>query len=170
MTIASQKSLSSHSKLTDMPLHSLGQYGAALANAVSNFMRGELAPHGLNNLDFTLIRLFLTDQEWTTSELAEILPMDSPAISRIVSRLVDKGILGRRRPIEDRRVVVLKLTEVGLSLGLELHDNLHSYEAKLVEGIPQEEIVALRSAIKKVLHNHNTLVQPTGSAASGCRT
>ena len=72
-----------------MPLHSLGQYGAALANAVSRFMRRELAPHCLNNLDFTLIRLFLTDQEWTVSELAEILAMDNPATSRVVSKLVD---------------------------------------------------------------------------------
>ena len=157
MPIASQKSLSRHADLAGMPLHSLGQYGAALANAVSRFMRHELEPHGLNNLDFTLIRLFLTDQEWTASELSEILPMDNPAISRVVSKLVDKRILERRRPIEDRRIILLKLTKDGLTLGLELHDRLHSYEAKLIEGVPEKEIVALRSAIKKVLHNHSAL-------------
>ena len=148
--------------MTDLPLHSLGQYGAALANAVSKFMSHELAPHGLNNLDFTMIRLFLVDQEWTVSELAEILPGDVPAISRVVSKLADKGLLERRRPREDRRIVLLKLTEGGVSLGLELHDNLHSYEAKLVGGVAEEEIEILRSTIKKVLHNCNTLEEPTG--------
>ena len=170
MSIASQKSLSRHENLDGMPLHSLGQHGAALANAVSRYMRRELAPRGLNNLDFTLIRLFLSDQEWTASELAEILPMDNPAISRVVSKLVDKGILKRRRPKEDRRIVLLKLTKDGVSLGLELHDKLHSYEAKLVEGVAEEEIEALCSTIKKVLRNHNTLERPTESAASGVRT
>ena len=138
MSIASRKSHSRHAELPGMPLYSLDQYGAALAKAVSNFMKGELAPHGLNNLDFTVIRLFLTDQEWTASELTEILPMDSPAISRVVRKLVDKGILERRRPKEDRRIVLLKLTEAGISLGFELHGKLHSYEAKLVKGVPQE--------------------------------
>ena len=100
------------------------------------------------------------DQEWTASELSEILPMDNPAISRVVSKLVDKGILKRRRPREDRRIVLLKLTEDGVSLGLKLHDKLHSYEAKLVKGVPEGEIEALRSTIKKVLHNRNALEQP----------
>lgn len=157
MKVASKKALSRHAELSGMPLHSLGQYGAALANTVSNFMRGELTPHGLNNLDFTLIRLFLTDQEWTVSELAEILPMDDPAVSRVVSKLVDKGILERRRSRDDRRIVLLKLTKAGVALGLELHDKLHSYEAKLVEGVPKEEVEALRSTVKKVLHNHSVL-------------
>ena len=127
-------------------------------------MRRELAPHGLNNLDFTLIRLFLTDQEWTVSELAEILPMDSPATSRVVNKLVDKEILERRRPREDRRIVLLKLTKHGVSLGLELHDKLHSYEAKLVEGVGEEEIATLRSTISKIIHNRNTLERPAESA------
>jgi len=107
-----------------------------------------------------MIRLFLTDQEWTVSELSKILPMDNPAISRVVSKLVSKGILERRRPREDRRIVLLKLTEDGVSLGLELHDKLHRYEAKLVEGIPDEDIRALRSTIKKVMQNHDALDRP----------
>ena len=162
MPIASQKSLSRHADLAGMPLHSLGQYGTALANSVSGFMKGELAPHGLNNLDFTLIRLFLIDQEWTASELAEILPMDVPAISRVVSKLVEKGILERRRPREDRRIVLLKLTNGGVDLGLELHEKMHSYEGKLIEGVPEEEVEGLRSTIRKILHNHDALEMSTG--------
>ena len=56
----SEKSIASKNRQAcryDWPLHSLGQYGAALANAVSKFMSHELAPHGLNNL--AMIRLFL---------------------------------------------------------------------------------------------------------------
>lgn len=152
-----------------MPLHSLGQHGTALANAVSKFMTRELAPHGLNNLDFTLIRLFLTDHEWTASELAQILSMDNPAISRVVGKLVDKGILERRRPREDRRFILLKLTEFGVALGLELHDKLHSREEKLVEGLPKEEIATLRSTIRKIIHNRDALDQATESEVSSHR-
>lgn len=170
MSIASQKALSRHENLDGMPLHSLGQHGAALANTVSRFMRLELEPHGLNDLEFAVIRLFLTDQKWTVSELAEILSMDSPATSRVVSKLVDKEILERRRPREDRRIVLLKLTKHGVSLGLELHDKLHSYEAKLMEGVAEEDIATLRSTIRKIIRNRNTLERPAESATRNLTT
>ena len=160
LKVASKKSLSRHADLTGMPLDSLGQYGTALANSVSKAMKGELAALNLNDRDFTLIRLFLPDQEWTLSELTEILPMDAPAISRVVSKLVDKDILTRRRPKEDRRVVLLKLTNEGEALGLQLHEKLHAYEAELTRGIPEEEIEILRSVIRKILHNHSSLDHP----------
>ena len=86
----------------------------------------------------------MTDQEWTVSELAGILPMDIPAISRAVSKLVDKGLLARRRPREDRRIVLLKLTKAGVALGLDLHEKMHAYETKLAEGVPEKEIENLR--------------------------
>ena len=57
-------------------------------------------------------------------------------------------------------VMLLKLTEDGVALGLKLHDKLHSYEANLVKGVPEGEIEALRSTIKKVLHNRNAMEQP----------
>ena len=83
--------------------------------------------------------------------------MDNPAISRVVGKLFDKAILKRRRPREDRRIVLLKLTKGGVALGLTLHDKLHSYEEKLAEGVPKEEIEALRSTIKKIIHNRDNL-------------
>ena len=157
MPIASQKSLSTHAHLDGMPLHTLGQYGTALADSAVRYMRCELAACKLNHLDFTLIRLFLIDQEWTVTELAEILPMDVPAISRVVSKLVDRGLIERRRPREDRRIVLLKLTGEGVARGLELHEKLHTYEEKLLKGIPDEELDILRSTVEKILQNHLAL-------------
>ena len=90
MSIASQKSISRQADLDGMPLHSLGQYGGADQCCIQ-IHETRTAPHGLNNLDFTFIsiRLSLIDQEWTASELAQILPMDNPAMSRVVSKLVE---------------------------------------------------------------------------------
>ena len=161
MSIRCQKSLSKHSELNGMPLHSLDQYGAALGDVLSKYMKSVLATHGLTNLDFATIRLFLTDEQWTVSELSLILSIDGPAMSRVAGKLVDKGILKRRRPKEDRRVVFLKLTEAGVSLGLKLHDKLHSYEGELLEGVPPEHIRALRLTIKQILQNRSTLDQAT---------
>lgn len=143
----------------DRPLHSLGQYATALRNAVAEGAEAATKAYNLTPLDFALIRLFLTDEEWTPSELARALPVEVSAISRLVTRLVDKGLLYRRRPRSDRRVVLLKLTEEGTALALEIHRRVHAYEDSLVQGIPEEEIENYLSTTRKILDNYNDLTK-----------
>ena len=40
---------------------------------------------------------------------------------RVVTKMVDRGLMRRRRPRNDRRVVFLTLTDEGKALTLELH-------------------------------------------------
>lgn len=142
-----------------MPLHSLGQCAAALLNAVAKGVNKELASHGLTSMEFAMMRLFLTDKEWTATELAQVLPVEVSAISRMVSKLVDRGLLSRRRPKSDRRVVVLKLTDKGREVGLELHESVHSYEDRLIEGIDAHELDTFHSVINKIMANSSVIIQ-----------
>ena len=141
----------------DRPLHGLGQHATALLNVVAEGVEAETKAYNLTPLDFALLRLFLTDEEWTPTELARILPVEVSAISRMVTRLVDRGLLYRRRPRSDRRVVLLKLTEGGSTLALEIHRRVHAYEDSLFQGIPEEEIENFLSTIRKVLDNYNDI-------------
>ena len=119
------------------PVHTLGHYATSLLHAVTKGVERETQAYNLTPLDFAIVRLFLTDREWTATELAQILPVEVSAISRIVSKLVDRGFLYRRRPKSDRRVVILKLTEEGKQKGLDLHARVHAYEERLVERYPR---------------------------------
>ncbi len=140
-----------------MPLHSLGQCAAALLNAVAKGINRDLASHELTSMEFAMMRLFLTDEEWTATELAQVLPVEVSAISRMVSKLVDRDLLFRRRPRRDRRVVILKLTDRGREVALELHDCLHAYEARLMEGIDTEEIDAFNAVVRKIMANSSSI-------------
>ena len=146
-------SVSSSTQQSELPPHGLGQYANALAEAVSKGMEADLSQEGLTPLQFAMIRLFLGDEEWTVSELADVLPVEVPAVSRHVTRLVDRGILYRRRQGNDRRFVLLKLTEEGRRLGLELQSKEHLHEESLVEGIDEVEVEAFLSTISKILNN-----------------
>ena len=99
----------------------LGTCVAGLVNAVARGMAQIVAPHGLAHIDFALLRLFLGVEEWTTSQLAQVLPLAPSGISRTVTKLVDMGLIQRRRLLSDRRVVVLTLTEAGTALTQDLH-------------------------------------------------
>ena len=150
----------------ERPLHSLGQYATAFVNAVAKGVEYEVAPYNLTIVEFALIRLFLTDEEWTTTQLSRILPVDGPAISRQVNKLTEMGLLYRRRTRNDRRIVLLRLTEKGKALGLKLHQRVHAYEESLREGIAEEELDSLRSAIIKILDNQDRLTQGNGGQST----
>ncbi len=142
-----------------MPLHSLGQCAAALLNAVAKGVNRELASHGLTSMEFAMVRLFLTDKEWTATELAQVLPVEVSAISRMVSKLVDRGLLSRRRPRNDRRVVLLRLTDQGREVGMELHESVHAYEDRLIDGIDPIELETLHSVIGKIMANSSYITR-----------
>ena len=95
------------------PPTGLGTCVTVLVNAVARGMAQLVAPHDLTHIDFALLRLFLGVEEWTTTQLAQALPLAPSSISRTVTKLVDKSLIQRRRLRSDRRVVILTLTEEG---------------------------------------------------------
>lgn len=67
----------------------------------------------------------------TSSELAEVFEVKKSAITAIINRMWEKGLIKRTRDENDRRVVYLTLTEKGIDLFEQTEDRIH----KLVESI-----------------------------------
>ena len=139
------------------PPADLGECVAALVNVVAKGMAKLAAPHELTPLELALLRVFLRQEEWTTTQLAQVLPVKISRISRIVAKLVDRGLMSRRGLRNDRRVVMLSLTEEGKTLTRELHRRVQAYDARLSEGVTEHEMAALASATSKVMANYATL-------------
>ena len=137
----------------------LGTCVAGLVNAVARGMAEIVAPHGLTHIDFALLRLFLGVEEWTTSQLAETLPLAPSGISRSVTKLADKGLVQRRRLLSDRRVVMLTLTHEGLALTQKLHQRVQGYDSSLCKGISEEEMAVFASVSSRVMANYAALGQ-----------
>ena len=151
------RSRRTHSHRVETPLHSVGQHANALVNAVAGGVDREAAACDLTPTEFAAVRVFLTDLEWTATELAQMLSVDASSLSRVVNKLVDRGLLRRRRPREDRRKVLLKLTEEGVALGLELQERAHSYEERLTRGISAEDLETCLATIRRIVANHAAL-------------
>ena len=136
------------------PPSDLGTCVTGLVNALARGMAQIVAAHGLTHIDFALLRLFLEVDEWTTTGLAEVLPLAPSGISRSVTKLVDKGLIRRRRLLSDRRVVILTLTDQGLALVQELHRRVQAYDSTLCEGVSDEEMAAFASVSSRVMANY----------------
>ena len=135
----------------------LGECVTGLANAVARGMEEQVAPYNLIPLEFAILKAFLGREEWTTTQLAKALPVTLSCISRIVTKLVDRDLLRRRRLRSDRRVVALALTEEGKALTLELHRSVQAFDARLSEGMSEEELAVFASVFSKVMANYTAL-------------
>ena len=141
---------------TPSPLD-LGECVTGLANAVAKGTVDLMVPYGLIPLDFAILRAFLGREEWTTTQLAEALPVTLSRISRVVTKMVGMGLMRRRRLRSDRRVVALALTEEGKALTLELHRRVQAYDARLSVDVHEEELAVFASVLSKVMANYTTL-------------
>ena len=144
------------------PAADLGTCVTGLVNAVARGMAQIVASHGLTHIDFALLRLFLSVEEWTTTQLAQTLPLALPSISRSVAKLVDRGLIKRRRLLSDRRVVMLTLTDEGLALTQDLHERVQAYDSTLCEGVSEEDMAAFASVSLRVIANYGALEQSQG--------
>ncbi len=158
MDSASSPSSTFHTESWATP-SDLGTCVTGLVNAVARGMAQIVAEHGLTHIDFALLRLFLEVEEWTPSQLAETLPLALPGISRSVTKLVDKGLVRRRRLLSDRRVVMLTLTDEGLALTKDLHRRVQAYDSRLCEGVSEEDMAAFVSVTSRVVANYEAIGQ-----------
>ena len=160
MTDEQRQSQSSADDQVEGPPVDLGAYVSGLVNAVDKGMADEVAPYDLSTLEFSVLRLCMENVECTATQMGGVLPSDAPRISRMVSRLVDMGLLSRRRLRSDRRVVMLRLTEEGRELTSQLVRRVRVYEAMLTDSISEEELRTFASIASKIIANHTSLKQP----------
>ncbi len=143
--------------VAEMPSIDLGKSVSSLMNVIAKGMEEELDPYGLSPLEFNLLRTCIERGECTATELAEELPVDASRISRIVTILVDKGLLVRRRLRSDRRIVMLSLSDEGNEQIATLVDQMRAYEAQLLQNVSERDVRVFATTVSKILANHESL-------------
>jgi DNA-binding MarR family transcriptional regulator len=93
-------------------------------------IKGEIG-NELTNDQHYILRYIHQLKECTSTELAEAFEVNKSAITAIINRMVDRGLIQRTRDDNDRRVVYLSLTDEGT----ELYENAQVKIRLLVESI-----------------------------------
>lgn len=76
----------------------------------------------------------------TSSELAEVFAVNKSAITAIITRLADKGLIKRTRDETDRRVVYLNLTDNGHALFNQCEQRVQTLVEGFITKFNDEEI------------------------------
>ncbi|MEH7276860.1 MarR family winged helix-turn-helix transcriptional regulator, partial [Neobacillus vireti] len=88
--------------------------------------------------------------ECTSTELAEVFEVNKSAITAIVNRLADRGIIERTRDENDRRVVYLTLTEKGKELNQKTQEKVHVLVESFITQFDESEITNFINTYEKL--------------------
>jgi DNA-binding MarR family transcriptional regulator len=92
-----------------------------------------------------LMELSKTDNI-SLNQLATQLAVDKSAASRTVEHLVEKKMVSRSIPKEDRRTTMLGLTRTGTQVCKQINDGNNDYYEKALRSVPEDDLaVFLRS-------------------------
>ncbi len=135
----------------------LGDSVAQFARVYLSGRSRVIASRGFSGNEFTVLACFLRRDEWTATQLSEVIAADASRVSRLVNGLVERGLLRRRRRVDDRRVVRLMLTEQGATIARGLAETVGEYDARLLAGVSDDEQAVLIELASRVLANHSAL-------------
>jgi len=106
-----------------------------------------LKPHGLSPTQFNALRILRGAGAAGRScrEIAERMINRDPDITRLVDRLVRRGLAARSREARDRRVITTRITPAGLELLRSLDQPVQEFNRKSLGHLGDQQ---LRTLIK----------------------
>ena len=140
--------------------------GRARASLLTS-LDAELERFGLNSTQFAVLKHLGEGVAHTAADLCRLHRYDTGAMTRILDRLEEKGLVRRERGREDRRVVFLRLAPQGRALlprlmavatrVLEVHLALFSVD----------EVEALKGYLQRMIDNGQSQRDNQQSASGG---
>lgn len=86
-------------------------------------------------------------QGTTMRDLAEIVLMNPPTLTKLVDRMVADGLVQRQLSAEDQRRVQLALTDLGVTLADKIALHVEAQNDRIIETIGLEKAKLLREAL-----------------------
>lgn len=139
----------------------------SLLHDVAHFIRlridRKLKNYGLTRVKWLALGVIQRTPSITQGMLARELELGDAATGRLVDRLVIRGFVSRHPDPKDRRVRQIVLTPKATKLLSKLQRVSTELRQEILDGIAEEELLAIGSALKKMKSNLRAL----GSAAIG---
>lgn len=129
----------------------LNQVGRELTTAVER----QLAPLGLTAQQAAVV-LHASAGPATPRRLAELVGTDTAGMTRLLDRLTDKGLVRRTPHPEDRRSLLVELTDSGRALVPSLPPVFGRVTNKLFTGFTPAEITQVTTLLERMLINLTT--------------
>jgi DNA-binding MarR family transcriptional regulator len=143
---------------------SVGYLMRRIITLISQEVERELEPKGLTNAQWMPLLKLHMGHASTVAELARGCDLDAGSMTRLLDRLEGKELVNRTRSVDDRRVVNLELTPAGQAAAKEIPEVLCGVQNAYLAGFSKEEWQTLKSYLRRILDNAQTLQLAAGKA------
>jgi DNA-binding MarR family transcriptional regulator len=112
--------------------------------------------HGLTAQKYNALRLLRGShpERLPTLAVAARLVSRAPDITRMVDRLTERGLVDRERPAENRRVVLVGITDAGLDLLRQLDGPVRECSRQQLGHLNAEELAELVELLRRARRPH----------------
>ncbi|WP_462166486.1 MarR family winged helix-turn-helix transcriptional regulator [Pseudoalteromonas sp. GB43] len=135
------------------PVQDLGRLVSYLRSNLVTHLDNALEDKELTSAQYIVVVLLARGKVNTLAELCEHMVYDRGAMSRLLSRLEDKGLVAKKQSVEDRRSTLLCLTEKGQQLYPEILPTVNDIYRKALTGFSDDEQKQLASLLFRAIHN-----------------
>jgi len=104
----------------------------------------------LTNDQHYILRYIHQAKECTSTELADAFEVNKSAITAIINRMVDRGLIQRTRDESDRRVVYLTLTKEGYTLYEDCQEKVQFLVESIITQFEESEITTFINTYEKL--------------------
>jgi len=136
----------------------LGDFLPYLTNRVGmivaeQFGADALAEHGLSIAMWRVMAVLASRGSQRQIDLADLTSIEVSTLSRLVSRLIRKGLVTRTRSANSNREVAVKLSPKGQSLVNHLIPMALDFEAAAIAGLSGKDIAVLKHCLRRMYGN-----------------
>jgi DNA-binding MarR family transcriptional regulator len=146
---------------SDSPLTEHLAYLLAQANReIDRGLEASLAKEGTPVEHWRILKVLSDGNGRAMSELAESVLVNNPTLTRIIDRMVTDGLVYRVQDQQDRRKVLMFLSDRGRTLCARLNRLAINQEARILESLGKQSV----GELKRLLGSLSEASQVAGSA------
>jgi DNA-binding MarR family transcriptional regulator len=149
-------------KSPDAPAQLVGELGLLVARTrriVVSRAATRLSAQGESILAWQVLAMLVRNGATSQRAIAETAAQHPAGISRIVDELESRGMVERRRDVEDRRRVHVEVTEAGRRRFDELYPQVVEAVGEAVEVLSPSEQRSLRALLAKIVEADDARAQ-----------
>lgn len=121
---------------------------AAAHRAVHQTLAARLKDHGMQVETWRILETLDSEQQLTMGELARIVLMNPPALTKMVDRMVSQGLVHRRVAAEDQRKVNLLLTDLGRKRMTEIRELVRLQDREILSQLDAQQVEVLNRVLR----------------------
>jgi DNA-binding MarR family transcriptional regulator len=139
------------------------------ARALSRVTEARLRPFGFGPSHLPILGALTKTPALTQSELARLSNVEQPTMAKLLSRMERDGLVSTAAHPDDRRATQASLTRKARTAFPKGLDALADAERDVLRGLNKSEQAQLRSLLRRVLANAETLDASSEASCEGRR-